>query len=362
MAFTIPAITDIGTRIRTSLRAYLPGTDAWIEPNNLSVSGKAFSLALFEVYQRIAWLYRQLFASTADREHLVKRHAAEYGLTPKSATGASGSATIAQSPGDDDALPVGLQLLRNDGLIFAVTAATTAINAAFDVPIKCTTAGAATNTPAGEVLTILPMANVTLAATSGTVDAGELGGGADAETTEALRARVLQRKQFTPMCGADSDYVRWALAVSGVTRAFASGFSNQPPGVVVYPLFDATRDQGIPVPSDLAAVAAYVETVRPVTARVFYVGATAYQVDIAITDLQSDTTANRTAIATQLANLFAVKAAVSTIDAPLTFYRGWIEAAIDRALGGLGFTLQAPTADLVIAIGDLPILGNIDYP
>ena len=84
--------------------------------------------------------------------------------------------------------------------------------------------------------------------------------------------------------------------------------------------------------------------------------------DIAISDLQSDTTANRTAIATQLANLFAVKGAVSTVDDPLTLYRGWIEAAIDRALGGLGFTLQAPADDIVIPTGSLPVLGNITYP
>ena len=361
MAFTIPALTAIGTRLKTAFRAYLPGTDAWIEPNNLSVSSKAFALGLFDAYQRIAWLYRQLFASTADREHLVKRHAAEYGLTPKPSTAATGNVVILQAAGDDSELPVGLQLQRDDGLIFTVTAATAASNVTFVVPVQCTTTGADTNTLPGTVLAVLPMADVTLAATTGTVDVGGLGGGADAETTEALRARVLQRKRFTPMCGANSDYVRWALAVPGVTRAFASGFVNQPPGEVVYPLFDNTRPYGIPLQSDLDAVSASVETERPTAARVFYCAATPMQIDVTLADLDADTTANRTAIASQLAALFAARAAVSTADNPLNLRRGWIDNAVGRALGDLGYTLVAPAADVAVPIGSLPFLGQILY-
>ena len=362
MAFTIPAIADIGTRIRSAFRAYLPGTDAWIEPNNLSVSGKAFSLGLFEVYQRVAYLYRQLFASTADGDHLELRHAAEYGLTRKPSTGASGNVIVPQAAGDDGQLPAGLQLVRDDGTFYQVATATTALAGSFTLPVACTATGADTNTPAGSVVSIVPQSGVNLAASSGTVDGGGLGGGADAETDSALRARVLQRKQFTPMCGRDADYVRWATEVAGCTRAFASGFANQPPGVVVYPLFDATRPNGVPVAADLAAVSAYVETQRPVTARAFYVAANPQPLNVTVSYQDGDTTANRAAIVAGLVQLLADKSAVATVDAPLTFRLGWIEAAVDRALGGQGFTVAAPTTDLIVATGNLLTPGTITWP
>ena len=359
MAFTIPAIADIGTRIRTAFRAYLPGTDAFIEPNNLSVAGKAFSLGLYEAYQRILYLYRQLFASTADGEHLEKRHAAEYGLTRKPSTGASGNVIIPQIVAGPQTAPVGLQVQRDDGVLYTVTTATAAFDGSFLLPVLCATTGAATNEPAGSTLTVVQQAAVPNLADTATVDSGGLGAAADAETDTALRARVLQRKQFTPMCGNDSDYERWALSVAGVTRAYASGFSNQPPGVVVYPLLDNIRENGFPIQSDLDAVTAYIDTVRPVTARLFVVTATPFQIDIELINVQVLTTANETAVATQLAALFAAKAAVSTVDAPLIFYRSWIEAAVDRALGGTGFTLAAPLGDIAVPIGALPFLGNI---
>ena len=50
----------------------------------------------------------------------------------------------------------------------------------------------------------------------------EVTGGTDAETDDQLRARILHRIQNPPMGGAQADYVTWALAVPGVTRAWAA--------------------------------------------------------------------------------------------------------------------------------------------
>ena len=47
-------------------------------------------------------------------------------------------------------------------------------------------------------------------------------GGVEAENDDDLRARILQRIQNPPMGGAQADYVTWALAVPGVTRAWAA--------------------------------------------------------------------------------------------------------------------------------------------
>ena len=54
-----------------------------------------------------------------------------------------------------------------------------------------------------------------------------IGGGADVESDEDLRARVLFRKRNPPHSGSKSDYIAWALEVPGVTRAFVSPFKTQ---------------------------------------------------------------------------------------------------------------------------------------
>ena len=78
-------------------------------------------------------------------------------------------------------------------------------------------------------------------------------GGTDTETDEQLRARILQRIQNPPMGGSAADYVAWALAVPGVTRAWAA--PEQGIGTItVRFLMDDLRadDDGWPTPADVA--------------------------------------------------------------------------------------------------------------
>jgi uncharacterized phage protein gp47/JayE len=150
VAFSIPSIADIGTRLKNSFRSYLPGTDAWIEPNNLSVTSRTFALAMFEAYQRLQFLYRQLFASTADSYHLEFRHGYEYGITRKASQAASGLVTISQViPAANVVVPAGLRVVRGDGVSFITTQAGMMTSGSATVPVRCETAGASTDTPDG---------------------------------------------------------------------------------------------------------------------------------------------------------------------------------------------------------------------
>jgi uncharacterized phage protein gp47/JayE len=363
VAFSIPSIADIGTRIKNAMRAYLPGTDAWIEPNNLSISGKSFALACYDIYQRILYLYRQLFASTADGEHLEFRHAAEYGIYRKASTAATGIVVISQIEAGAQTIPAGVRVIRGDGVSYLTTAAVDAIEGVFYTPVQCETTGSSTNDPEGATLTVEQTDAVPNLADNTAVGSGGLGGGADQESDDELRIRVLQRKRETPMVGAVRDYVRWALEVPGCTRAYASGFVNQPPGVVVFPLFENTRLNGIPEQSDIDAVIAHIDTVRPVTARLFVEAAVPQQIDVEISYLGIDTIATRSAIEKTVTAFFAKQVRVSTASNPLTIRRDAIASAVGRGAGdGVEFTLAAPVADLVIPYGNLPFLGNIVYP
>lgn len=77
--------------------------------------------------------------------------------------------------------------------------------------------GDAGNTPAGTQLTLdVSISGVDSTATIST----DITDGADIETEDAFRSRTLLAYQNTPQGGNDDDYEAWALAVSGVSRAW----------------------------------------------------------------------------------------------------------------------------------------------
>lgn len=366
MAFTTPALLDIWTRLRNSMRAYLPGTDAWIEPNNLSIAGRTFTLVIGSVYERVNYLYRQLFASTADGYHLEFRHAFELGLYRKGAAPAQGQISFVQTL-PAVVVPAGYTVTRPDGVVFSFLA-----DVAPDAAGNCTamiralTSGAATNTLPNTPMNFAPNASYPSLPATGLVGPGGLGGGSDVETDDELRARVLVRKRTPPNGGSAADYTNWALAVPGVTRAFVSTFVTTDASAVstpltLYPLFDDTRANGIPTPNDLLVVAEAIDPLRPVTARLYVAAPAPVAVFIQIGGLQDDSPALRASISANLAAMFFERAPVVTAQNQFTFPVAWIDEAIARSDGYVRHTLIAPATDVQFAPGSLPILGPISY-
>ncbi|MDB5596294.1 MAG: Baseplate family protein [Hyphomicrobiales bacterium] len=367
MAFSIPSIGEIGTRLKNSFRAYLPGTDAWIEPNNLSVTSRTFALTMFEAYQRLQFLYRQLFASTADAYHLEFRHGYEYGITRKASQAASGFVIISQvTPTANVVIPAGLRVLRGDNVSYITTQAGVMASGAVTVPVRCETSGASTDTPDGVQFALEQQPSLPNLSDTVVVAAGGIGGGADAETDDQLRSRILYRKRNPPHGGSLADYVIWATSIPGCTRCYVSPFTNSPSAVTLYPLFDDTRVNGIPTDADLAAVRDYIgasgtDGVRPVTARIYVVAAIPTVVPITISNLSNDTSATRQAIAVQLAAMFVERIVVSTPNSPFVLPISWISEAISRATNENRHTLVSPPSDVSIAAGHLPVLGSISF-
>ena len=102
-------------------------------------------------------------------------------------------------------------------------------------------------------------------------------------TTTCARASC-SASSNPPMGGAQDDYVTWALAVPGVTRAWAA--PEQGLGTItVRFLMDDLRadDDGWPTPADIIAVKDYIDKMRPVTVKDCYVLAPIKQfIDITI--------------------------------------------------------------------------------
>src|ERR1019366_4112874 len=146
------------------------------------------------------------------------------------------------------------------------------------VAVTATVSGPEGITLAGTALTA--QSGVTGTA-SFTVDTAGLAGGADVETDEAFRARILFRKRYPPHGGSASDYVMWAMSVPGVTRVYVERLWAGPGTVRVFPLFDLSPTGPIPTTGQLAQVAAYIDVQKPAGAAVTIAAAT--PVPIAVT-------------------------------------------------------------------------------
>jgi uncharacterized phage protein gp47/JayE len=169
-----------------------------------------------------------------------------------------------------------------------------------------------------------------------------------------LRARVLHRIQNPPMGGAQADYVTWALAVPGVTRAWAA--PEQGPGTMtVRFLMDELRadDDGWPLPSDVQAVADYIDKMRPVTVKDCYVVAPIKVfVDVTIHNLVPESAQG--AVEASLRDMLFELASPGQ-----TIYAAWVSYAIMNAPGVQSFKLMT-TEDVVMpSLGHMAVLGTV---
>jgi hypothetical protein len=131
-------------------------------------------------------------------------------------------------------LRAGAQLLFQDTGVIYSTAFDVPLNASeVPVTIRATSdpsgnggAGTIGNLPADSVLTFAnPLANVGNARVVSVAVAG-----ADAETGDVYRARVMRRAKARPQGGAYADYREWAESVSGIVRAYP--YTGTLPGTV----------------------------------------------------------------------------------------------------------------------------------
>jgi hypothetical protein len=124
-------------------------------------------------------------------------------------------------------LKAGAQLLFQDTGVIYTTVQEVALNASeVPVTVRAVTAGTIGDLPADSVLTFAnPLANVGNARVVSVAVAG-----ADAETEQVYRARVIRRAKARPQGGAYADYREWAESVSGIVRAYP--YTGTAPGTV----------------------------------------------------------------------------------------------------------------------------------
>jgi uncharacterized phage protein gp47/JayE len=186
---------------------------------------------------------------------------------------------------------------------------------------------------------------------------GDMTGGVDAETDEQLRERILLRIQNPPMGGSQADYVRWALAVPGVTRAWAAQEIGPGTMTVRFLMDDLYPDNhGLPTDDDLNEVRDYLDSKRPVTVvDCFVMAPILFFYDITISNLTTDDPTVRARIEASIKDLELRRSKPGQ-----TWYRSWVDEAISQAIGEETHELAYETKEMP-APGYMPTLGTVLY-
>ena len=328
-AFSRPTLAALIDRISSDINARFPGKDSRVRRSVLWVFGRVLAGAAYLLWGFLQWIARQIMPDTADGDRLV-RHAAIWGLTPLPATYGGGNVTFTGTAGTVHA---GAILQRDDGAEYALQADATLAGGVATGTVLALVAGLAGNCDAGVVLTLAsPVSGVNSAATVAGYG-NNVKGGLDAETVEALRSRLLDKIANRPQGGAVADYNEWAREVAGVSRVFVSPLELGPGTVTVRFTVAGTGAAVIPDYSAVAAVAAHIDTLRPVTAEVHVLAPVGLAVTFTI-HLSPDNSATRAAVTAELEDLLAREGAPSS-----TIYNSQIREAISRAPGESSHTL-----------------------
>jgi uncharacterized phage protein gp47/JayE len=352
MPFARPSLGDLRKRIANDLRNKLPGADTRLRVNNLRAFSEVEAGSAHLLYGRLEWSFQQLFPDTAESEFL-DRWASIWGVQRIPAASASGPSVWSAQPGSR--LIEGALVQRGDGVRYTVAASVSESGGVISAPLVATVPGATTNALPGTQLALLTTyAGV---AVNGTVDDPGLAGGADEQSDALLLQAVLMRIQMPPHGGAAFDYVRWALEVPGVTRAWCYPVELGPGTVTVRFMMDDVRaPTGIPTPADVQIVADYIDVRRPVTAQVYVVAPIPLPVPVVIEQLTPDTPEIRDAIFASLTQMLLDEASPGQ-----PIYLSQWSTAIGITAGVERFVMVEPSVQTDPAPGEIAMLDSVTY-
>ena len=349
MPYKRPTLQTLINRADADLAQRLPGAEALARRSNVGALARIHAGAVHGLYGFIDYLSRQVLPDTAEVDWL-ERHAAIYSITRKAAAAATGKARFTGQTGTVIAKGVKVQTAGRE--VFQTTAPATLQAGQADVPIEAETGGKAGNLKAETALTLVtPVAGVQSKAVA---LAPGMAGGADAETDESLRRRLLARIQAPPYGGSQADYVAWARAVAGVARAWVYPAELGLGTVTVRFLL---TDGAIPGAADVKKVQNYIDARRPVTARPTVVAPIPRPLDLTFTALTPDTPAVRAAIRAEIKDLLLRQA-----EPGKTLLLSHLREAVSQAAGETDYVMSDPSANIRHDTGQIATLGTLTWP
>lgn len=318
---------------------------------DLAVRFYAVAAQIYALYLQAAWTEKQCFPQTAVGEYL-DHHAALRGIGRKEADAAEGILRFGVHTAVDSALtiPVGT-VCMTAGLVRFETTCEAELAAGelwVDVPAAAVEAGKEGNVGAGTV-TVMSVAPTGIAYCT---NPEAFTGGQDTESDEELRERVLETYRRLANGANAAYYEQKALTFDGVE---AVAVIPRPRGIGTVDVVIAT-EEGVPGQELLDEVQAYFEQVREIAVDVQVIAPETVPVDVAVQIRVSD---HEDASAV-LAN---AEAAI----------QGWFDgkrlgknvllaelAALVYGVDGVvNYAFSAPTSDVSVETGGLPVLGTL---
>jgi uncharacterized phage protein gp47/JayE len=356
LPWSTPTLAEVRGLVRDSVRAKLPGADALVPNSVLRVMSDSQGALCHATLQYVDWLALQLLPDTAETEWL-DRHGHIWLVNSDGTTGRKvatlASGTVQFTGVSGTVVPVSTQLSGGSGVNYETTAEITIGAGPTNCPVRALDPGVLGNLDEGAFLSLIS----DVPGADSTITVVGITGGVDTENDNDLRTRILQRIQNPPMGGAAADYITWALAVPGVTRAWSYPNEMGTGTMTVRFLMDNLRasDDGWPQPADIAAVADYIDKMRPVTVKDCYVVAPIKQfLNITILDLLPADASG--AVEASLRDMLFREAFPGQ-----TIYTAWVSYAIMNAPGVVSFDLVTNTDYVMPGPGYMAVLGTILY-
>lgn len=342
---TLGELIDSGA---AEIESRLPGVLARVRRSLVGVINRVLAGGLSALYQYAEWLNKQAWPDLAESEYL-DGHGLRWGVDRTPAVAATGTARLTGT--DGTVVPLGTTLRRADGVLYATTAEGAIAGGQALVAVQCATLGQAGNASINTALSLAsPLPGVSSAATAYTA----LAGGADIEDDAGYRARILARIRKPPQGGRMDDYLAWALAVPGVTRAWVYP-GEQGAGTVVVRFVRDDDASLIPDAGEVAAVQAAIDELRPVTAAVYVVAPVAVAINFTI-QLSPNTSAVRGAVEAELRDLIVREAEPGG-----TLLLSHLREAVSSAAGETDHVMTVPAANVVYATGQIATMGVITW-
>lgn len=259
--YDVPSFAQIEQSILTELENQTGLIFALDSDAAIRAAGTA--AAVEGLYAHQQWLGRQLFVATAD-EVMLPLHAQALDVPRLASTKATGGVTTVGSI-SGSALPLGSRLTDGQGHYWATTAAAMLVaGQPVLVPVQAEAEGAAWNVQAGATLSwVSPVAGQQSVAS-----VVSLSGGADTESVESWRERLLAAKSLGRSQGRDADLLLAARSVAGVRSAYVFRARRGLGSVDVCVTAQGAVGADLPSTALLAAVTAAVQAVEPTTADV----------------------------------------------------------------------------------------------
>ncbi|MCA8045469.1 baseplate J/gp47 family protein [Burkholderia arboris] len=369
MPFSRPTLSDLKAQVAADVQANLQGVSALLRNSVLRVITVVQAGLAYLHYGYLDWIAKQAVPWTATDEYLVGWGALK-NVYQKGATPASGTATFQGSAGVP--IPSGTTVVRGDGRTYVVQASG-AVGGGGSVTVALTDSqpGAAGNCDAG---TVLSLGTAIPGIQSSGVAAAAFTGGADVENTDALRTRVIAAFQSVPQGGDQNDYILWATAVPGVSRAWCAPNGFGAGTVVLYFMMDQAESahSGFPqgtngvassetrtagkATGDQLIVANAIYEVQPVTALMYACAPNNNPVNFSISGLSTASSSTRAAVSAAISDVFLRKGSPGgTVDI------SDINSGIAAVPGTSGFVITVPAGNIVSVTGYLPTLGTVTF-